>query len=342
MKFSIIVASYNVSPYIAECIEGLKRQTFLDFEVILVDDASKDATLDVARLSAGDDIRFYYLELTKNSGQSVARNVGLEHARGEYVLFLDSDDYYREDALELIDKRINQNNLDQLFFSAETLYENRHLRRERYEDQENRLPIEGVMTGLDMYVEFEYSKSFRPSSCLFAIRRSIVENAHLRFKEGIIHEDLLFTMQTFPLTLRTEFINEPLYKRRMREGSTMTSAFSMRNVHGLFFVAQTLRSWLSEHSEKYGDAFCRAYTFRIADTYNVAARYLFEIRDEDVDLYRNKLDSCTRIDFDLYILEHFRCISGIYEELTKSRTYRLGRLFLAFPSWVKGFILPPK
>ncbi len=342
MKFSIIVPTYNVEPYVAECIGSLKRQTFEDFEVLMVDDGSTDATVQVAREAVGDDARFRFFQQPRNAGQSAARNVALDQAAGDFVLFLDSDDYYVDHALQRLSDRLDDHKLDQLFFAATTLYENRRLQRERYEDQESRASIDGVMSGADLYVAFEKTEAFRPSSCLYAIDRSVIERAHVRFREGIIHEDLLFLMETFPLTRRTEFLNEPLYRRRMREGSTMTSAFSMRNVQGLFVVAQTMRAWMGEHAAEFGTDFCDAYSFRIAHTYDVAARYLFEIPEAEVLAYRDSLRGVQRVDFDINVLEHFHFIKGVYDELTGSRTYRLGRVFMAFPSWVKSRLALPK
>ena len=342
MRFSVIVAAFNVEPYIADCIESLKRQTYRDFEAIVVDDASTDETLRVARLHAGDDERFLFFEQSENAGQSAARNVGLLHATGDYVLFLDSDDYYRDDALQAIADRIAGDDLDQLYFAAETFYENRTLRRTRYEDQESRVSIDGVMSGVDLYVAFEKTEAFRPSSCLYAVRRSVIEDARLRFREGIIHEDLLFLMELMPLPRRAAFFNEPLYRRRMREGSTMTSAFSMRNVDGLFRVQQALRAWILEHASGQSQDFCDAYAARVFYTCEVAARYLFEISEADMYAYRQGLNLQDRVDFDLHILELHKALKGVYDELEGSRTYRLGRLFLAFPSWVKSRVIMPQ
>ena len=288
------------------------------FEAIVIDDASTDGTLDEARRAAGGDERFLFLPLPANAGQSAARNAGLDRASGEVVLFLDSDDYYRDDALQTIASRMEADDLDQLYFSAETFYENRRLRRVRYEDQESRASIEGVMPGADLYVEFERTGAFRPSSCLYAVRRAIVEEAGLRFREGIIHEDLLFMMLLMPLPRRAAFENAPLYRRRMREGSTMTSAFSMRNVDGLFRVAQDLGAWLDGHAGDYPQAFRDAYAARVFDTCHVAARYLFEIPEEDVERYRDALDPRDRIDFDLRVLHLHRAV--------KARVRRDGRL----------------
>lgn len=342
MKFSIIVAAYNVENYIEECLEALKRQTFSDFEAVVVDDASTDETLAVIRRCVEGDKRFTIIEQEQNGGLSVVRNVGLAHASGEYVLFLDSDDYYREDTLFLLAERLDTDNLDQLYFGARTFYENRRLRRERYEDHETRASIPGVMSGVALYVKLEQTGAFRPSACMYALRRTLIEDANLKFREGIIHEDLLFIMQVVPLPQRTAFLNEPLYQRRMREGSTMTSAFSMRNVDGLFQVAQVMRAWIHEHANEYPQDFRDAYAARVFDTYQIAARYLFEIPGADVEAYREALNAQDRLDFDMQVLELFRAIKDVYDEMTGSRTYRLGRVFMAFPSWAKSRLVMPK
>ncbi len=341
MKFSIIVAAYNVEDYIDECLEALKRQTYTDFEVLVIDDASTDQTRARIEACIAGDERFTLLEQPANSGLAAVRNVGLSHARGEYVLFLDSDDYYVDDTLERLAARLDADQLDLLFFGAETFYENARLRRERFEDQATREDITEVLAGPEFYVRFEETESFRPSACLFAVRRSLIEAAGLRFLEGIIHEDLLFLLQMIVLPERVSFLNEPLYMRRMREGSIMTQHYSMRNVDGLFRVAQTLRAWLYEQEGCYSQEFCDAFGARVFDTYHVAARYLFDIDEADVDAYRDSLSFADRLDFDMFIKDVFERIRDVYDEITGSRTYRLGRVFMAGPSWLKSRLVSP-
>lgn len=342
MLFSIIIAAHNVEDYVSDCLESLKRQSFTNFEVLIIDDASTDSTLKMARQCIDNDPRFRLFRQTENKGQSAARNIGLSNADGDYILFLDSDDYYRDDALQTIAKRILDDNLEQLFFAAKTFCENRRLRRTHYENQEDRLQIEGVLTGPDLYVAFEKTGSFRPSSCLFALKRSIIEDSGLRFKEGIIHEDLLFLMQTIPLSQRTAFLNEPLYLRRIREGSTITSAYSVRNIEGLFYAAQYMRRWIRDHAEEYPHEFCDAYSKRVFDTYNIPARYMFDVSKEEVLAFRDTLDAKDRIDFDVHVLEHYHCIRDIYKEMSESYAYRIGRMFTAIPGWIKGKLIVPK
>lgn len=122
----------------------------------------------------------------------------------------------------------------------------------------------------------------------------------------------------------------------------MTSAFSMRNVDGLFRTQQILRAWILGHANECSRDFCDAYAARVFHTCEVAARYLFEISETDMDAYRQRLNLRDRVDFDLHILELHKALKVVYDELEGSRTYRLGRLFLAFPSWVKSRVIMPQ
>ena len=98
-KVSVVVPAYNVVKYISECLESIKAQTFKDFECIVVNDGSTDNTLSlIEKVTAGDD-RFRILS-QENGGLSHARNEGMKLARGEYLQFIDGDDFVAPDLLE--------------------------------------------------------------------------------------------------------------------------------------------------------------------------------------------------------------------------------------------------
>ena len=94
MKISIIIPCYNSEKYLADCLDSVLAQSFGDFEAILIDDGSKDDTLSIARVYAQKDprVRVYAKE---NGGVAAARNLGLDHAQGEWITFVDSDDPLR-------------------------------------------------------------------------------------------------------------------------------------------------------------------------------------------------------------------------------------------------------
>lgn len=111
IEISIIVPVYGVEKYIAKCIESIKQQTFKDFEVILVNDGSKDDSIAIAEKAIADDERFIILH-KENGGQGSARNLGLEHARGKYIAFIDSDDYVHCDYLYEMHRKLLDESAD--------------------------------------------------------------------------------------------------------------------------------------------------------------------------------------------------------------------------------------
>lgn len=342
MRFTIVVTAFNIEKYIADCLKSLKEQTFSDFQCIVVDDASKDATKQVAEECIGSDTRFSLITLAKNSGPSVARNRGIDQAKGEFILFLDGDDLYVSSALECLDRETAANDLDMLYFAAESFYASRKLRRTHYENQEIRASVPGIHSGIEMYTLMEETKAFRPSSCLYTFRRSLIAEHRLSYTEGILHEDLLFQMQLIPYPKRVAFLNEPLYRRRMREGSIMTSKPTMKNVHGLTAGAQLMEDWLLDHVDAYPADFCDAYSARIADTREVAARYLSDISQADIDEYRAGLQPKSRAQFDMYVLALHRSMSSVESAYANSHAYRIGHALIAVPSLMRRYVELPK
>lgn len=110
-EISIIIPVYGVEKYIVKCIESIKQQTFTDFEVILVNDGTKDDSVAVAENGIAGDKRFIILN-KENGGQGSARNLGLDKARGNYIAFIDSDDYVEPRFLQAMYEKVTEENAD--------------------------------------------------------------------------------------------------------------------------------------------------------------------------------------------------------------------------------------
>ncbi len=351
-RISVIIPFYNVEDYIAACLESLRAQTFEEFEAICIDDGSTDASFEVARNTVGDDERFIFIT-QENGGQSAARNRGIERSQGTYLLFLDSDDYYVPQTLASLYERAEADDLDDLFFSARTFYDNFKLKYTNPEDFDDRVSIDGVMSGAELLVQFEATEAFRPSAALHMMRRSLLDEYAIRFYEGIIHEDLLLTVQVMTVAQRAAFMNESYYMRRMREGSTMTVKRSMRNIDGLYRVSIELRRIMSESGSRLGAAYIDALAHRIFYCWDVIAHDIVTMRcTEDaqgipcsekekpdylceLEAYADALPLDERGDFRLHVMEHAAEVDRIYSDLCDSRTYRAGRVIMALPSWFK-------
>lgn len=125
-KISVLVAVYNTEAYLPQCLDSLLSQTLEDIEVICVDDASTDKSLDVLHRYAAKDARVRVIALEENRGQAHARNVGLSYATGSYIGFVDSDDWLSPDALERVCTAFGQEEVDCVLFRLVCVYgENR-------------------------------------------------------------------------------------------------------------------------------------------------------------------------------------------------------------------------
>ena len=300
---SVILPIYGVEDFIGECVESLLAQTFSDFEVVCIDDGSPDDSVAVAKRIVGDDARFRFFA-QDNAGLSAARNHGLEEARGEYVLFLDSDDKLVPEALELLYLTAHADDLDYLDFTAHTFYESKRMKRVLNEDYfEQRTDIPGIMTGPELFTRYQELDEYCCPACFHFFKRALVERTGLRFVEGIIHEDELFSPLLIAHAERASFLNEPLYLRRMRDESIMNTKRGLRNVQGVLYVARELEIWLREYARSEGAdrAFVGALSERIAMLHWIAVADSLYADEEEIAAYTAALDGDELVDFEMIV-----------------------------------------
>lgn len=111
-KISIIIPCYNVEPYVGRCLESIKNQTFSDFEAFVINDKSTDNTLDIIKKTIGNDSRFIIIDNPENLGLSNARNIAMQMAEGEYLSFVDGDDFVTPDYLETLYNLCEENDAE--------------------------------------------------------------------------------------------------------------------------------------------------------------------------------------------------------------------------------------
>ncbi len=188
MKFSIVIPVYNVEKYLNQCIESVTAQTFQNFEIILVDDGSPDHSGAMCDVWAEKDSRIRAIH-QKNGGLSEARNTGIRNAAGDYLLFLDSDDWWADEhVLSQIAQHLDSTNADVLSFNYRKSYNevigspyfpDSLLSSETAEDLEQILRHDRWVTG----------------ACNKAIRRNLLTEKDLYFRIGITSEDIDWTLR---------------------------------------------------------------------------------------------------------------------------------------------------
>lgn len=331
--FTVIVALYNCEHYIKECLESLQRQTFGDFEVIVVDDCSTDNGLSLAKRTVEGDRRFRFLATPVNSGQGAARNIALDAARGDIIVLLDADDLYTPDALESIAKRFDSQQLDDLFFNAESFYESAEARRRVEEDYSRRDDFPDVATGTGLFTFFEQRNQFFAQGALHAVKRELVERGGIRFPEGIIHEDVLFLFKTLAASQRSSFLNKPLYRRRIREGSTTgTKRRSMRNIVGHLASIHWMQEWMAANVESLDRAFIEAMSHRLNDYLDLCARdYLFDVTEDEKRAYLDSLDPSQFAAFQMEVAQRSEMMRQFYD----SNTWKVGAAVVALPQAIR-------
>ncbi len=229
---SFIIPCYNTEKYIDECIESVVHQTLRDIEIICVDDGSVDGTLDILRQWEKNDSRVKVIT-KENGGVSAARNIGFQAARGTFVYYLDSDDLIADTAIFGKMCRIMQSeNLDVCMGGVRTFFDSAQLAKQ-FSDYEKRYQINheypSVLTGPESIVQLRKNGDWAVTTGLKILRKSFMEKNHLRFLEGYIHEDALFTMEVLFLARKVRITNQTFYKRRIREQSLMTAPTSFFN-----------------------------------------------------------------------------------------------------------------
>ena len=217
MKFSVVIPVYNVEAYIDECLCSVAAQSYKDWEAIVVDDGSTDDSAALAEAWAQKDERFRVLK-QENRGLSAARNAGMDLAQGEYLLFLDADDWLEPDALQVLANAAQGE--DVVCFGGRRFFQD-----EKQFEKGDRSDTKTYACGWDYYQENALKpRQFAFVSVVLRIyRRAFLQDHQLHFKEGIYHEDNLFTPIVLFYARETQALSKKLYNYRVRQGSTMTT-----------------------------------------------------------------------------------------------------------------------
>ena len=206
-KVSIIVPVYNVEGYIRKCLDSLINQTLDDIEIIVVDDGSTDESINIIQEYENtypDKIRYFKKE---NGGVATARNFGISHATGEYIAFLDSDDYVELDIYEKMYKKAKQENSD--LVECDFIWE-----------YPNKSKIDNGIVYTNKKEMLTYARVI-PWNKL--IKKNLIDAHEVQFPNGLRYEDMEFTYRIIPYLDRVSFVKEPLVHYVQRNSSVSYS-----------------------------------------------------------------------------------------------------------------------
>ncbi len=284
MRFSIVVPIYNVAQYLPECIDSILSQTFEDYEVILVDDGSKDDSGSICDAYAEKYAHIHVIH-QKNSGAAVARNAGITFAIGEYILFLDSDDYIiSSEFLQTIDRRIQGTKADIVLYKFQQFQDGQHELQpcqfsfDEAERAENADMLLNLLVSRDAFYASAWTKAIR--------RRLIVDN-NVLFEKGITGEDnewYLHLLSSCECSIET--VDEAFIAYRQRAGS-ISKAHKLKNLTDYIYV---LEKW------KRGIAEANISELRKEALYGAMAKYYanllicyLRVKDKDKIAYKTRV-----------------------------------------------------
>jgi glycosyltransferase involved in cell wall biosynthesis len=268
-KISVIVPVYNVEQFLRECLDSILNQTFTDFEVICIDDASPDGCLQILQEYAAKDRRVRVFHHEKNARVSVARNTGLNAATGEYIAFCDPDDYMHPDMFKIMYKEIRRNGSDVVCCSSSRFNEN---------DKPIIHPSNlYALEFLNDWSLFEHCKKrgfLSVWNCLY--KKSLMKS--VRFDPELSYdEDTYFNFCVSHFAKRYTKLNIGLYYYRIRTSSvTNSKSFVSKRIGAISkFIEKVYNSSYEsiplsfEQKQRiaFNLAVCEAYSFPISDTY---------------------------------------------------------------------------
>ena len=242
-KVSVIIPTYNTEEYIKCCVESVLNQTYKNYEIIVVNDGSTDNTLKVLEEIKTDKLKVITI---KNSGQGYARNMALKEATGEYIFFLDSDDYVEPVTLEVSVKRIEQDNSDLVCFDYKYFKVKENLMtytsKEEFFNKKMLIGDECLET-LKIPHYFTVNKLYRKSFLL--------ENK-CKYGEGYIYEDVEFWVKVATRAKKISLIHSPLYIIRTNiESTTRSNHNTDRHVNGFIKAFDNSIKSIKNNKAKY-------------------------------------------------------------------------------------------
>lgn len=258
IKISIILPIYKVEPFLPRCLDSLYRQDMSEdeYEVIAVIDGSPDRCEQIVR----DYTRMHSnlkVLVQKNQGLSSSRNNGLQVAKGEYVWFVDSDDFIEENCLKtLCDKCINDN-LDMMPFGIRFYHEERE---PKFDDGQLKRSS-NVVAGIDYLMEgYCYRQAWT-----VVFRRAFLLANNLRFADGYVHEDEEFMPRAYYLAKRVAYCPHPVYYYLIQQGHSISTTKGLNRAKGLIHAADSLYTFINIHEVNHNSAIYKFFRQRVSD-----------------------------------------------------------------------------
>lgn len=296
-QISIIIPAYNVEQYIAACLRSVLSQTFSDWEVIVVDDGATDNT--VVEIQQFSDERIQLFQ-QKNAGLSMARNLGLSQAKGNYVLFLDSDDRLHPQTLQACYDIVQKHKVEAVTFDGYDFKEQEDkekILKGGYFDRSKKLRA-GIYSGQKFLEEEVFKKAIVVSAPLYLVKRERL--LQVPFEKGMLHEDVLFHYKLLPLLSSIYYLPRKLYQRRLRKDSIVHAIPTLKSLESYQRIIISLEEIYATAAVGQKKLYRKIVAKNMLQVGKVAKRYLLSKhseRQKGLELVKNIIGkgSCQQV-----------------------------------------------
>ena len=239
IKFSIIIPVYNISNYISECVNSVLKQSFKDYEIILVNDGSIDDSFNIC-LNYSKKYKNVRLINQQNGGLSSARNAGINQAEGDYLLFLDGDDFWRDDDfLENLNCIIETHSPDTIIFPYSYYYGKDRIKEYQFDLSEMSSTSNNFSDNLYSLID---NGIWYPSACNKCIRKDIVAINNISFPLNMTSEDVKWCFELSQHIASYYIYNKGVYMYRQNREGSISYKLKMKNLEDLFLNIENVLS----------------------------------------------------------------------------------------------------
>jgi Glycosyltransferases involved in cell wall biogenesis len=246
-KITVIIPVYNVENYLRDCLDSVTTQSLEDIEILCINDCSEDNSQVILKEYASHESRIRIINNDINRGLSFSRNVGVKHARGKYLYFVDSDDLLKPDALHELYMISEEFELDGVLFDTDVIYETIDLLKTDIYKSSRDATYNNVSTGNELFVEMLQNNDYDPCVWRQFWNKEFILQNKLFFYEGIIHEDVAFTFSAILSANKMKCINKSYYVYRRRQTSITTLQISPKNIEGIFLGVMEMMDFWKKH-----------------------------------------------------------------------------------------------
>lgn len=285
-RISIIIPIFNTDKYLRQCVNSILKQKFKDYEIILVDDGSNDES---PKICEHYSKRYNFITTIhkENGGLSDARNTGLKYSKGQYILFIDSDDYIFDGALDSIIKILDEKpDVDIIFLEAVKLFEDGRI-----------IPLndgyykEAIFMKQQKEVLKHISRlyKFPGSACTKLVKRKLIEQHKLYFEKDQLSEDVDWTVRVLMAAQTFNYCDSYYYYYRQNRKESITNSQIQKNIHCLLYI---INKWVKNNlKHNYENQFQEYINAYMAYEYLIVILMYGKLSKKDKKMYINEIKS---------------------------------------------------